>query len=100
MRNRQKSKDTPEGAEEEGARSRATDKSPETLPPLSLYRDPVGGEEAPSCPAHLKGGKKKRRKSQDAKHPKEFPCGEKPTAQVEQSLKDVKASYVLCKSAS
>ena len=37
----------PEGAREAGARSRATDDSPETLPPLSLDRDPAGGEEAP-----------------------------------------------------
>ena len=54
----------------------------------------------PSSPAHLKGGKEKRKKSQVAKLPKEFPRGEKPTAQVEQSLKGVKASSVLYRSAS
>ena len=37
----------PEGAGEAGARSLATDDSPETLPPLSVDRDPAGGEEAP-----------------------------------------------------
>ena len=40
------------------------------------------------------------KKSQAAKFPKEFPCGKKPTAQVEQSLKGEKASYVLYMSAS
>ena len=62
-------------------------------PPLSLDRGQARGEEAswdthqvhpktphpPSYAAHLKGGKKKRRKSQAAELPKEFSCGEKPT---------------------
>ena len=37
----------PEGAEETGARSRAPDERPETLPPLSLDLGRAGGEEAP-----------------------------------------------------
>ena len=76
---------------EPAKRERATDDSPEALPPLSLDRDPAGGEEAPrdtipgasrdpppppSTPDHLKGGKEKRQKSQFAKLPKEFPRGE------------------------
>ena len=40
----------------------------------------VHPETPTSSPAHLKGGKEKRKKSQAAKHPKEFPRGKKPTA--------------------
>ena len=66
----------PEGASEARACSRATDNSPEALPPLSLDLNPAGGEEAPgtknrvhtepptSTPDHLKGGKEKRKKAQ------------------------------------
>ena len=54
----------------------------------------------PSSPDHLKGGKEKRKKSRAAKLPKEFPRGEKPTSQEEQSLKGEKASYDLYTSAS
>ena len=48
----------------------------------------------PLKPAHLKGGKKKRRKSQAAKLPKEFPRGEKSSAQGEQSLKGEISSFL------
>ena len=54
----------------------------------------------PASPAHLTGGKKKKRTSQPAKLPKEKTRGEKPVAQKEQSLKGEKASYDLCKRAS
>ena len=54
----------------------------------------------PSSPDHLMGGEEKGKKSQVAKLPKEFPRGERATAQVEQSLKGEKASFDLCKSAS
>ena len=55
---------------------------PETPPP-------------PSYSAHLKGGKKKRRKSQAAELPKKFPHRVKPPTQGEQSLKS-EISYALC----
>ena len=65
----------------------------------------AGGEEAPqkntrctpetppSSPAHLKGGKKKKKKTQEAKLPKKFPRKGKSKAQKEQSLKGEKMSY-------
>ena len=74
----------PEGGEE-GASPHATDKCPEALPLLSPDQSRAGGEEAPhkntrctprpppSSPAHLKGGKKKKKKTQEAKLPKKFP---------------------------
>ena len=43
----------------------------------------VHPETPPSSPAHLRGRKDKRKKSQAAKLPKEFPRGEKPTAGTE-----------------
>ena len=46
----------------------------------------------PSSPAHLKGGKKKK-KTQEAKLPKKFPRKGKSKAQKEQSLKGEKMSY-------
>ena len=73
---RRKSRDTPTPLTGPRPRrgSALADESPETLPPLSLDRDPAGGEEAPGTkhqvhpeappPAHLKGGKEKRKKSQ------------------------------------
>ena len=95
----------PEGGGEEGASPHATDKCPEALPPLSPDQGRVGGEEAPhkktlgaprdppSSPAHLKGGKKKKKKTQEAKLPKKFPRKGKSKAQKEQSLKGEKMSY-------
>ena len=56
---------------------------PETPPP-------------PSYPAPLKGGKKKRRKSQAAELPKKFPRGARPPGQGEQSQKG-EISFVLCR---
>ena len=53
---------------------------------LGAPRDP------PSSPAHLKGGKKKK-KTQEAKLPKKFPRKGKSKAQREQSLKGEKMSY-------
>ena len=47
----------------------------------------------PSSPAHLKGGKKKKEKTQEAKLPKKFPRKGKSKAQKEQSLKGEKMSY-------
>ena len=41
----------------------------------------------PASPAHLKGGKKKKKKSQGAKLPKRFPRGGKSAEQGAQSLK-------------
>ena len=64
-------------------------------------REPLGTqhqvhpETPPSSPEDLKGGKEKRKKSRAAKLPKAFQRGEKPTAQVEQSLKGEKASFDL-----
>ena len=95
----------PEGGGEEGASPHATDKCPEALPPLSPDQSRAGGEEAPhkntrctpdpppSSPAHLKGGKKKKKKTQEAKLPKKFPRKGKSKAQKEQSLKGEKMSY-------
>ena len=54
---------------------------------LGAPRDP------PSSPAHLKGGKKKKKKTQEAKLPKKFPRKGKSKAQKEQSLKGEKMSY-------
>ena len=93
----------PEGGEE-GASPHATDKCPEALPPLSPDQSRAGGEEAPpktlgaprdppSSPARLKGGKKKKKKTQEAKLPKKFPRKGKSKAQKEQSLKGEKMSY-------
>ena len=54
----------------------------------------VHPETPPASPAHLKGGKKKKKKSQGAKLPKKFPCGGKSAEQGEQSLKgDVSFPY-------
>ena len=50
-------------------------------------------ETPPSSPAHLKGGKKKKKKTQEAKLPKKFPRKGKSKAQKEQSLKGEKMSY-------
>ena len=95
----------PKGGGEEGASPHATDKCPEALPPLSPDQSRAGGEEAPhkntrctprpppSSPAHLKGGKKKKKKTQEAKLPKKFPRKGKSKAQKEQSLKGEKMSY-------
>ena len=96
----------PEGGGEEGASPHATDKCPEALPPPSPDQGRAGGEEAPhkktlgaprdpppSSPAHLKGGKKKKKKTQEAKLPKKFPRKGKSKAQKEQSLKGEKMSY-------
>ena len=95
----------PEGGGEEGASPHATDKCPEALPPLSPDQSRAGGEEAPhkntrctprpppSSPAHLKGGKKKKKKTQEAKLPKKFPRKGKSKAQKEQSLKGEKIPY-------
>ena len=47
----------------------------------------------PLFPAHLKGGKKKKKKTQEAKLPKKFPRKGKSKAQKEQSLKGEKKSY-------
>ena len=55
---------------------------------LGAPRDP------PSSPAHLKGGKKKKKKTQEAKLPKKFPRKGKSKAQKEQSLKGEKMSYI------
>ena len=79
----------PEGAEETEVRSRATDECPDNHPPppptLARPRPSKRGGSLmghntmctlrlpPSYPAHLKGGKKKRIKSQAAELPKEFP---------------------------
>ena len=49
----------------------------------------VHPETPPASPARLKGGKKKQKKSQGAKLPKEFPRGGKSAEQGEQSLKGV-----------
>ena len=95
----------PEGGGEEGASPHATDKCPEALPPPSPDQGRAGGEEAPHkktlgaprdpplFPAHLKGGKKKKKKTQEAKLPKKFPRKGKSKAQKEQSLKGEKMSY-------
>ena len=96
----------PEGEGEEGARPRAPDECLEALPPLSLDRSQAGGEGAPpkhntrctprpppASPARLKGGKKKKKKSQGAKLPKKFPRGERSAEQGEQSLKGVSFLY-------
>ena len=50
-------------------------------------------ETPPSSPTHLKGGKKKKKKTQEAKLPKKFPRKGKSKAQKEQSLKGEKMSY-------
>ena len=91
-RNRQKSRSTP--TPHAGPRSSGKGGSPPGHNTRYIPRPP------PSSPDHLKGGKEKRQKSQGAKLPKEFPRGEKPTAQLEHSLKGKKASHDLCKSAS
>ena len=95
----------PEGGGEEGASPHATDKCPEALPPLSTDQSRAGGVEAPlkkhkvhpetppSSPAHLRGGKKKKKKTQEAKLPKKFPRKGKSKAQKEQSLKGEKMYY-------
>ena len=95
-RNRRQSRDTPTPLA--GPRSSGRGG---TFPrkPLGTQHQ-VHPETPPSSPAHLNGGKEKRKKSQAAKLPKEFPHGKKPTAQVEQSLKGKNASYVLYMSAS
>ena len=54
---------------------------------LGATRDP------PLFPAHLKGGKKKKKKTQEAKLPKKFPRKGKSKAKKEQSLKGEKMSY-------
>ena len=55
----------------------------------------VHPETPPPSPARLKGGKRKRKKSQDAKLPKKFPCEGRSAEQGAQSLKgDV---YVPCR---
>ena len=55
----------------------------------------VHPETPPASPAHLKGGKRKKKKSQGAKLPKKFPRGGRSAEQREQSLKgDVS---VLCR---
>ena len=96
----------PEGGGEEGASPHATDKCPEALPPLSPDQSRAGGEEAPlkttlGAPRdppplplpHLRGGKKKKKKTQEAKLPKKFPRKGKSKAQKEQSLKGEKMYY-------
>ena len=95
----------PKGGGEEGASPHATDKCPEALPPLSPDQSRAGGEEAPlkktlgaprdppSSPAHLKGGKKKKKRTQETKLPKKFPRKGKSRAQKEQSLKGEKMYY-------
>ena len=50
-------------------------------------------ETPPSSPAHLKGGKKKKKKTQEAKLPKKFPRKGESKVQKEQSLKGEKMSY-------
>ena len=50
-------------------------------------------ETPPSSPAHLRGGKKKKKKTQEAKLPKKFPRKGKSKAQKEQSLKGEKMYY-------
>ena len=102
----------PEGAEETEACSHATEKCSETFPPPPPsrstevereWRKPPGTqhqvhpENPPSYPAHLKGGKNQRRKSQAAELPKKFLRGARPPGQGEQSLKGV-IFYVPCRS--
>ena len=97
-----------EKEKEKEKRERAPDDSLEAPPPLTLDLDRAGGEEAPprqkhqvhpetppTSPALLRGGKKKEKKSQEAKLPKKFPCNGKLAAQKEQSLKGKKTSYAL-----
>ena len=94
----------PEGGGEEGASPHATDKCPEALPPLSpdkveregrkhLIKTLGAPRDPPLFPAHLKGGKKKKKKTQEVKLPKKFPRKGKSKAQKEQSLKGEKMSY-------
>ena len=103
----------PEGEEEERARPRAPDDSPETLPSRSLDLDRAGGEGAsqdptsgasgdPPCFPCPPDGREEEEEEVPGceKLPKEIPRGEKPMAQVEQSLKGEKASYDLYKRAS
>ena len=86
--------------------ARPRQKNLEAPPPLPLHRDRAGGEEAPrkhqvhpetppSSPALLNGGKKKKKKPQEAKLPKKFPREGKSEAQKEQSLKGEKTSYAM-----
>ena len=91
----------PEGAEETEVRRAQRTNVQTPPPPPSLDRGRAGVEEAsrdtapgapwdpPSYAAPLKGGKKRRRKSQAAELPKKFPRGEQPPGQGEQSLKGV-----------
>ena len=91
---------------EKEKRERAPDDCLEALPPLSLDLDRARGEGAPqtqhqvhpetppASPAPLKGGKKKKKKSQGAKLPKKFPRGERSAAQGEQSLKGEISSFL------
>ena len=63
----------------------------EREPPQTQHQ--VHPETPPASPAPLKGGKKKKKKSQGAKLPKKFPNGERSAAQGEQSLKGDVSSF-------
>ena len=66
-------------------------------PPQTQHQ--VHPETPASPPAPLKGGKRKKRKSQGAKLPKKFPRGERSAEQGEQSLKGDVSSF-LCRNVS
>ena len=66
----------------------------EREPPQTQHQ--VHPETTPASPAPLKGGKKKKKKSQGAKLPKKFLRGERSAEQGEQSLKGDVSSF-LCR---
>ena len=74
--------------------SRSTEAEREGRKPHQTQHQ-VHPETPPASPAHLKGGKKKQKKSQGAKLPKKFPRGGRSAEQGAQSPKA--EIYVLCK---
>ena len=74
--------------------SRSTEAEREGRKPHQTQHQ-VHPETPPASPAHLKGGKKKQKKSQGAKLPKKFPRGGRSAEQGAQSPKA--EIYVFCK---
>ena len=64
----------------------------EREPPQTQHQ--VHPETPPAPPAPLKGGKRKKKKSQGAKLPKKFPRGGRSAARGEQSLKGDVSSFL------